>query len=235
VYDYGELESPIPGSGTLFVSTIVRTDGASSETPQVAGDLDVRAGASVTVRLELLKRSTMSISPFFGGAIGASALRSVWQHAEPGNVGAATSGFQVNGQSGFFLDVSSQMLPFDFGTQVNGFSPVVLEPGLYWLTFQAGTDADVSGETSILTEAFSQFPIMFVPIDECLADFDGSGFVDSDDFVAFLSAFELGCVAAGEDAFGPNPACTKGTDIDGTGFVDSDDFVEYVRLFELGC
>lgn len=54
----------------------------------------------------------------------------------------------------------------------------------------------------------------------CAADFDNSGFVDLDDFVSFVMAFELG----GDDA-----------DFDRSGFVDLDDFVAFVHAFEAGC
>ncbi|HRJ49529.1 MAG: hypothetical protein KF787_03575 [Phycisphaeraceae bacterium] len=54
----------------------------------------------------------------------------------------------------------------------------------------------------------------------CRSDFDGSGFVDTDDFTAFVIAFENG-----------DEAC----DIDGTGFVDTDDFTSFVIAFEFGC
>jgi probable HAF family extracellular repeat protein len=54
----------------------------------------------------------------------------------------------------------------------------------------------------------------------CPADYDHSGFVDSDDFVAFSEDFASGRSAA---------------DIDGSGFVDSDDFVEFIARFSAGC
>ncbi|HRJ49418.1 MAG TPA: hypothetical protein PKU91_02725 [Phycisphaerales bacterium] len=54
----------------------------------------------------------------------------------------------------------------------------------------------------------------------CSADFDGSGFVDTDDYDAFVYAFELG----GDDA-----------DFDGSGFVDTDDFTAFVLAFMAGC
>jgi WD40 repeat protein len=54
----------------------------------------------------------------------------------------------------------------------------------------------------------------------CLADFDSTGFVDTDDFDAFVIAFEQGLESA---------------DADGTGFVDTDDFDAFVRAFEAGC
>lgn len=54
----------------------------------------------------------------------------------------------------------------------------------------------------------------------CLTDFDKSGFVDFEDFDAFVQAFELG----GDDA-----------DYDGSGFVDLEDFNSFVTDFEIGC
>ncbi|GMV25660.1 MAG: hypothetical protein AMXMBFR58_16910 [Phycisphaerae bacterium] len=54
----------------------------------------------------------------------------------------------------------------------------------------------------------------------CPSDFDQSGFVDTDDFTAFVVAFEAG---------------TDNADIDGSGFVDTDDFDTFVRFFEAGC
>lgn len=55
---------------------------------------------------------------------------------------------------------------------------------------------------------------------KCRADFDNTGFVDTDDFTAFVIAFEAG-----------DETC----DIDGTGFVDTDDFTAFVLSFEFGC
>ncbi|MDX2018021.1 MAG: SUMF1/EgtB/PvdO family nonheme iron enzyme [Planctomycetota bacterium] len=65
----------------------------------------------------------------------------------------------------------------------------------------------------------------------CPVDFDGSGFVDSDDFVAFADSFTLGCDGVGS----PDPACARSADFDGSGFVDSDDFVSFVDAFNTGC
>jgi hypothetical protein len=54
----------------------------------------------------------------------------------------------------------------------------------------------------------------------CVGDFDCSGFVDTDDFTAFVTAFELG---------------EESADVDRTGFVDTDDFTYFVLAFESGC
>jgi hypothetical protein len=54
----------------------------------------------------------------------------------------------------------------------------------------------------------------------CPSDYDLSGFVDSDDFIAFTAAFEAGDPSA---------------DFDASGFVDSDDFIAFVARFAAGC
>ncbi len=54
----------------------------------------------------------------------------------------------------------------------------------------------------------------------CPVDFDASGFVDTDDYDAFIHAFELG----GDEA-----------DFDRSGFVDIEDFASFVLAFEAGC
>jgi hypothetical protein len=76
-------------------------------------------------------------------------------------------------------------------------------------------------------EADLQGVIGLVPVDVddiavvlCAADFDHTGFVDTDDFTSFVEAFEEGDIHA---------------DFDGSGFVDTDDYDAFVRAFEAGC
>ncbi|MCC6427632.1 MAG: hypothetical protein IT435_12530 [Phycisphaerales bacterium] len=57
-------------------------------------------------------------------------------------------------------------------------------------------------------------------VEACGADFDHTGFVDTDDYDAFVLAFEAG---------------TEDADFDGSGFVDTDDFDAFVQAFEAGC
>jgi hypothetical protein len=52
------------------------------------------------------------------------------------------------------------------------------------------------------------------------ADFDGTGYLDGDDFDAFVNAFEAGIDTA---------------DFDRSGFVDSDDYDAFVAAFNEGC
>lgn len=54
----------------------------------------------------------------------------------------------------------------------------------------------------------------------CPSDFDRSGFVDLNDFVGFLNAFEDG---------------TNDADMDGTGFVDFEDYISFIGSFLAGC
>ncbi len=54
----------------------------------------------------------------------------------------------------------------------------------------------------------------------CPADYDHTGFVDTDDFTSFVTDFETGVDAA---------------DFDKSGFVDTDDFTAFVLAFEAGC
>ncbi len=56
--------------------------------------------------------------------------------------------------------------------------------------------------------------------ERCNADFDDSGFVDTDDFTVFVNAFESGSSSA---------------DVDFSGFVDTDDFTSFVLSFSEGC
>jgi hypothetical protein len=60
----------------------------------------------------------------------------------------------------------------------------------------------------------------YVWVNKCPADFDRSGFVDIEDYGAFVQAFEAG---------------TDNADYDGSGFVDIDDFTAFVQAFEQGC
>ncbi|HLO40876.1 MAG TPA: GC-type dockerin domain-anchored protein [Phycisphaerales bacterium] len=54
----------------------------------------------------------------------------------------------------------------------------------------------------------------------CPSDFDHSGFVDGDDFSAFIISFDAGDAAA---------------DFDQSGFVDTEDFTAFITAFESGC
>jgi len=57
-------------------------------------------------------------------------------------------------------------------------------------------------------------------IEECAADFNGDGVVDTRDFVAFLNAW-----AGGDDA----------ADFDGNGMIDTRDFIAFLNAWSAGC
>lgn len=77
------------------------------------------------------------------------------------------------------------------------------------------------GAASIVEAAIDAVRLQVIRTCEwCPADFDHSGFVDLDDFSAFVPEFEAGSISA---------------DHDHSGFVDFDDFIAFVADFEAGC
>ncbi|MCK6477826.1 MAG: PA14 domain-containing protein, partial [Phycisphaerales bacterium] len=120
-----------------------------------------------------------------------------------------------------------------------GGTVVVDNNGLHGMTERSGTIALKQGLHAIRVEFFENgggagliasvmaskgtrqiIPATMWRHDACLADFDGSGFVDIEDYTAFVTAFEAGDTAA---------------DVDQTGFVDLEDFTLFVQVFEEGC
>jgi hypothetical protein len=100
----------------------------------------------------------------------------------------------------------------------------------YALTLQATIDAtglasfaitDVVLQPSFLVGAL-QFTSgsTVISVVSCVADFTNDCFIDSDDFVAFIGAFQAGDLSA---------------DTDASGFIDSDDFVTFIASFTVGC
>ncbi|MBL8963136.1 MAG: EF-hand domain-containing protein [Phycisphaeraceae bacterium] len=84
-----------------------------------------------------------------------------------------------------------------------------------------GTFEDpTSGSGNPLSPDQSYHALLYIGNTRCPADFDGSGFVDTEDYDAFVRAFEDG---------------DESTDFDCSGFVDLDDFVSFVLAFEQGC
>ncbi len=110
-------------------------------------------------------------------------------------------------------------------------SPSLSSP--LWTTTTAGTSAAVPDGTLVkcteyywgVTASNSAGSTSSTPFSAYMethrpADFDNSGFVDIEDYDAFIMAFEAG----GDDA-----------DFDGSGFVDVEDFYAYVEAFQAGC
>ncbi len=110
-----------------------------------------------------------------------------------------------------------------FGTAASWFDlhallPVTFEQSCATGVFTDGISISVVGYG--LRSATRTFDAILWTLANCRADFDGSGFVDTDDFDAFVHAFEAG---------------TDDADFDQSGFVDLDDFVDFVHAFEAGC
>ncbi len=113
---------------------------------------------------------------------------------------------------------------------------VRLDEGRYWVRIEArdplnfaagvnhgyvGLPSRSRGASGNFTQAAPPIALRIVEKDSsCVGDFDGSGFVDTDDFDAFVHAFEAG---------------TNNADVDGSGFVDTDDYDFFVHAFEAGC
>ncbi|MBL8964662.1 MAG: hypothetical protein KF787_10280 [Phycisphaeraceae bacterium] len=88
--------------------------------------------------------------------------------------------------------------------------PALDEPALASFLISARSQSDLA------TRAWTTLAVNAL----CGADFDGSGFVDIEDYAAFIAAFEDGDDTA---------------DFDGSGFVDIEDFTSFVASFENGC
>lgn len=99
------------------------------------------------------------------------------------------------------------------GNDVGGNAPNLSIPaatpddaGFYWVVITGSCGQATSAQVLLTVD--------------CPADFDNSGFVDTEDYDAFVAAFEAG---------------TDDADFDGSGFVDTEDFDAFVQAFEDGC
>ncbi len=102
------------------------------------------------------------------------------------------------------------------GTKTLGQSGL-LQPGVYTLRSHGDTAASTaksSGAKHVRATTSVQLKVF------CPADFDNSGWVDNDDYVAFVHAFENG----------DDPA-----DVDQSGYVDTDDFTAFLLAFTSAC
>lgn len=94
--------------------------------------------------------------------------------------------------------------------------------------------SDVGDYTAVFTNACGSSETVVAKA-RCRADFDGSMFVDANDFALFIDHFVRGCTGAGQSNSGPDASCETSADVDGSGFIDVDDFVAFVNAFERGC
>ncbi|MCG3123856.1 MAG: hypothetical protein GIKADHBN_02284 [Phycisphaerales bacterium] len=122
---------------------------------------------------------------------------------------------EVPAGSGNWVDISDAEFPrFTIEGATTRFLTVAATPG------NTLPDLARTSYRCIITNACDSVTSAGAELIVCGADFDCTGFVDTDDFTAFVLAFEAG---------------TDDADFDGTGFVDTDDFTAFVLAFEAGC
>lgn len=140
-------------------------------------------------------------------------------HAAPGGSGPFTYAWETLDENGQWIGVQDG--PLTVGglhvADITGASSqhveIALDPALGASTALSQWRYTVSNACG---EAVSQPANLTI----CPTDYDCSGFTDTDDFTAFVLAFEEGLDSA---------------DFDKTGFVDTDDFTAFVLAFEAGC
>ncbi|GMV26791.1 MAG: hypothetical protein AMXMBFR58_28220 [Phycisphaerae bacterium] len=89
-----------------------------------------------------------------------------------------------------------------------------------WLHIDQITAAELGSLMCRVSNSHRTLDSDTVSISTCIADYDCTGFGDTDDFDSFVRSFEAGDQQA---------------DVDGSGFVDTDDFDFFVHAFEAGC
>ncbi|HLO41263.1 MAG TPA: LamG-like jellyroll fold domain-containing protein [Phycisphaerales bacterium] len=150
------------------------------------------------------------------------ALANRWLHIVWTRVGGN------NSEAGSTLYVNGYAMPIERDTQLN---PGFLTAGQISIpstNFRINAGRDFNRYFTGKLDELALYDRVLTPAEiaersamvSCRADFDGSGFVDTDDFDAFVYAFEEG---------------DENTDFDGSGFVDTDDFTAFVLTFETGC
>ncbi|MCC6427483.1 MAG: beta-propeller fold lactonase family protein [Phycisphaerales bacterium] len=130
---------------------------------------------------------------------------------------------RYNGNTGAFINVFADHPlmddPFDLKFSPDGSTLYVsCQTSKNVVAFDGSTGAFLSEFASPGEAGLGQtWGLAVMP---CFSDHDGSGFVDLDDFIAYVHDFEEG---------------TDNADFDQSGFVDLDDFIAFVHAFENGC
>ncbi len=101
---------------------------------------------------------------------------------------------------------------------IDGQAPVKFDSGLVAAGGRAFPHIDIVVQTK--TGTCTEWRLDLFTSQVCPADIDGNGFVNGDDYDAFMAAF----VAGSSDA-----------DFDANGFVNGDDFDFFAAAFESGC
>jgi hypothetical protein len=201
---------------------------------QYAGGFVSGSNGTVTINFSLDAPAVLSAEP-------QSAVSAVMVSEPPASYGLnATARFTLaDSAGGTIYEVlaapaigePAQVLPIDF-------AGLILPAGDYRITMTVNAFAHVfassfavfAGSTAQVQATLETQPI------NCPADYDRSGFVDSDDFTLFVSDFIEGCPAAGAPGLiNPGYTCAGSADFDRSTFVDSDDFASFVTAFNTPC
>jgi hypothetical protein len=123
----------------------------------------------------------------------------------------------ISDSNGWLLNPVSSTQNLTAGSLLRSVLDIAVPPGALPGDF---TEVTINA-TAINTPSFVEnVTFMVVVPPACPADFDFTGFVDTDDFDKFVAAFELGDPAA---------------DFDASGFTDTDDYDAFVTAFTRGC
>lgn len=148
----------------------------------------------------------------------------------PGITSANNVGIWATDTRGTMLQIAREGVPVS-ATNAAGV-PVPLDPVRFGLLADSGgedgsaTSINAAGQIAFYmyvdpSQTSSDATIIRADIIEpCVGDFNSDGFLDFEDFDAFVAAFEAGAASS---------------DITGNGFLDFEDFDSFVAAFEAGC
>lgn len=125
------------------------------------------------------------------------------------------------GKQELTVDLAVQGPPFSIDWSTIDSGGGELNGGAFAISGTAGQPDAASRASRLSGDTFQIIGGFWaVTLPECGSDFDGNGFVNADDFDAYVDEF----IAGSDNA-----------DFDGNGFVNGDDFDAYVVAFESGC
>ncbi len=220
------IESGAPnaghGAGTINVADgsplsqcLIRFDGVVG-----SGESQVPAGARIhSAKLMILTGATSGDQS--ASEMRLHAMRVDWNDASTWNSlagGVSANGIEASTASTFDFTPGSRdtWAVFDVTPDIRDLA--IGSGGDHgWVILPTGTDGWRwnSSESPVLADR-PRLEITY----SCPADFDGSGFVDIEDYGVFVQVFEAGADEA---------------DFDQSGFVDIEDFTAFVLAFEAGC
>ncbi len=148
------------------------------------------------------------------GAPLTSATRPLYKSASPINHVSA-----CDPATAFYHGTADDVVPYQHSLRMAAayqpwgiYSQIELAPG-----GGHGFDA-FGGQVPVARSVAAVIPVLMRSL--TTADYDNSGFVDTDDFTTFVLDYQAG---------------ERDADFDHSGYVDTDDFDAFVRTFEAGC